>query len=361
MLRIAALAVAVSLVCVGSVRAEPVNCQKQIVKNLLKFKKIYLKKAGKCIDNENLGKIPGPCPDAATQLKVQTVATKVHDKIAESCPAPDLATLGFPNNCAFEATATGIEGTCAALPVTTPGEFADCLICWKGAELAEFLAILYASHANEVCGGALDDTSPVCSDLDCATPLPVQHNLGDTGENDCQKAVGKYGIKHLVSIEKVYEKCGLAGNNQATCLADPVVQLGIQKSQTKLETGIKNKCSNNRDPIPDPPYCCRTDPMGQQCTASASRDDCEMNLAGTVIEGKTCTAGSCTPVGGGNQSITWWSSCPIGACTGTLDTRDELIACVDNSAEDAAAELLCIQFASGWTCPSGSPSGAFLD
>jgi hypothetical protein len=346
---------------VGSVRAEPVNCQKQIVKNLLKFKKTYLKKVGKCIDNQNVGKIPGPCPDPTTALKLQTLETKIRDKIALSCPAPDLATLGFPSSCAFEATGTGIEGQCAALPVTTPAEFADCLLCWKGAELAEFLVTLYASHAMEVCGGALDDTSPVCSDLDCSTPLPVQHNLGDTGENDCQKAVGKGGIKHLVSIEKVYEKCGLLGSDRATCLGDPLVQAGIVKSQTKLETVIRNKCGN-RDPVPDPPYCCRTNPMGQQCVLSASRDDCEMNLAGTVIEGKTCNAGSCDPVGGGNQIITWWSTCPIDdTCDGTLDTLDELIACVDASAEEAAAELLCIQFASGWPCPTGSPSGAFLD
>jgi hypothetical protein len=345
---------------VGSVRAEPVNCQKQIVKNLLKFKKTYLKKSGKCIDNENVGKISGPCPDASTQLKIDTVKTKIRDKIALSCPDPDLGTLGFPNNCTFEATNTGIEGSCAALPVTTPAEFADCLLCWKGAELAEFLGILYASHATEICGGALDDTSPVCSDMDCSTPLPIQRNLGDTGENDCQKAIGKAGIKHLVSIEKVYEKCGLLGSDQSTCLGDPIVQEGIQKSQLKLETVIKNKCGN-RDPIPDPPFCCRTDPMMQQCVAAADRTDCETNLSGTVIEGKTCQAGSCASVGP-NQVITWWSTCPIDdTCSGTLDTRDELIDCVDAAAEEAAAELLCIQFPSGWPCPTGSPSGAFLD
>jgi hypothetical protein len=348
-------------VVTATVQAEPVDCQKQIVKNLLKFKKTYLKKVGKCVDNENVGKIPGPCPDASTQLKIQTVKTKIHDKIVVSCPDPDLATLGFPSSCAFEATGTGIEGTCAALPVTTPGEFADCLLCWKGAELAEFLGILYASHALEICGGALDDTSPVCSDLECATPLPVQRNLGDTGENDCQKAVGKGGIKHLVSIEKVYEKCGLLGSDRATCLADPLVQERIVKSQTKLDTVIRNKCGNNRDPIPDPPFCCRTDPMMQQCVGAADRDDCETNLGGTVIEGKMCDAGSCAALGGGQQVITWWSSCPIATCDGTLDTLTELITCVDASAEEAAAELLCIQFASGWPCPTGSPSGAFID
>src|SRR5258706_9633846 len=90
-------AIAAALLLVGSAQAEPVNCQKQIVKNLLKFKKTYLKKVGKCVDNQNLGKIPGPCPDALTQLKIQTTADKVRTTIAFACPAPDLTTLGFPS------------------------------------------------------------------------------------------------------------------------------------------------------------------------------------------------------------------------------------------------------------------------
>jgi hypothetical protein len=281
-----------AILLLGSAHAEPVNCQKQIVKNLLKFKKTYLKKVGKCVDNQNLGKLSGPCPDTATQLKLDTLAGKIRTKIELSCPDPDLATLGFPSSCAFETTATGIESTCKALPVTTPGEFADCLLCWKGAELASFLGVLYASHAVEICDGALDETSPTCSELDCATPLPSQHDLGDTGENDCQKAIGKAGIKHLVSIEKVLEKCGLLGSDRATCLADLAVQEGITKSQVKLETGIKNKCGN-RDPIPDPPFCCRTG-MGNACSVATSRADCEDNLGGNVQEGKRATPAAAT-------------------------------------------------------------------
>ena len=351
-----------TLLFVTAAHADPANCQKQIVKNLLKFKKTYLKQVAKCVDKENIGTLAGPCPDSATQLKIDAVEAKVRAKIELSCTMADLATLGFPSDCQFENTGTGIESTCKALPVTTSGEFADCLICWKGAELASFLAVLYASHANEICGGALNETSAVCSELDCASPLPVQHDLGDTGENDCQKAIGKAGIKHLVSIEKVYEKCGLAGHSRATCVADPLVQAGLDKSAFKLDAVIRGKCSSNRNPIPDPPYCCRT--TGNSCVVSASRDDCEMNLSGTAQEGKVCNAGTCDPVGGGMQKITWWSTCPRNdTCDGTLDTRAELITCVDDTAEEIAAELLCIQFGTGWgPCPpDASPSGAFLD
>ena len=335
-------------------RAEPVNCQKQIIKNMLKFKKTYLKKIGKCAEKQNLNKLEDddPCPDVVTQAKLDATEAKIRLKIEISCPDPDLTTLGFPASCDYETTATGIEGDCAALPVTSPGEFADCLMCWKGAELREFLATLYASQASELCGGAFDETSPACSELDCATPLPVQGDLGDSGENDCQKAIGKAGIKHLVSVEKVLEKCGLLGNDRATCLGDPLVQEGLDKSELKLETQIKNKCGN-RDPIPDPPFCCRTG-MANACMLAADRNDCEVNLGGEVRNGQICDAGNCDPVGGGNQKITWWSTCPRNdVCDGTLDTLDELITCVDETADEIAHELLCIQFPTGWgPCPA---------
>ncbi len=343
--------------------AEPVACQKNIVKSLLKLKKTYLKKVAKCLDNQNLGKIAGPCPDAATALKVQTTRDKVIAKIAASCPDPDLSTLGFAATCAFEATPTGVESACAALPVTTPTEFATCLACWKEAELAEFLATVYASHAVEVCGGSLDETSPTCSELDCAVPLPDQRDLGNTGENDCQKGLGKASVKHLVQVEKILEKCGLASRTRADCLADLAVQAALDKSEFKLETLVKKKCGN-RDPAPATPFCCRTG-MGNQCSAAATRDECTGMLGGTVQDNKVCgMGGTCDSIPGG-QKVTWWSTCPISdTCPGTpLATLDDLIDCVDATVDEITDELLCVQFASGWgPCPAdASPSMAFLD
>ena len=60
------------------------------------------------------------------------------------------------------------------------------------------------------------------------------------------------------------------------------------------------------------------------CTVATSRDDCTMNLGGTVQEGKTCSAGSCAPTPG-NKKITWWGICPESDCTGTLATLQNLI------------------------------------
>lgn len=337
-------------------RAEPVNCQKQIVKQLAKLKKAHVKATAKCLDAENIGKIPGPCPDTATQLKIQKARTKVVATIGVACPDPDRATLGFPATCAYETTPTGVEAACAALPVGTPAEFATCLACWKEAELSEFMATLYASHAVATCGGALDETSPVCSELDCASPLPDQRDLGDTGENDCQRAIGKAGVKHLLYVEKTLEACGLKGNNRAACLGDLAIQLKLATAEAKLDTSIRNKCGN-RAPAAALPFCCRAG-MGNACMAATSREQCEID-GGQVQEGKVCGGGNtCDPVGGPNQKITWWETCPItDTCPGTpLTSIDDLIDCVDTTVDEATAELLCLQFANGWgPCPPDAP------
>ena len=87
---------------------------------------------------------------------------------------------------------------------------------------------------------------------------------------------------------------------------------------------------------------------------ATSRDDCTMNLGGTVQEGKTCSAGSCAPAPG-NKKITWWGICPESDCTGTLATLQNLTDCVDSSADEIVAELLCLQFrgngGTDWPCP----------
>src|SRR5262249_53323008 len=254
-----------------------------------------------CLDKENEGKVPGPCPtDLATQLKIQKKSTAATDKISTFCTMGDLTALGFPGDCHFEAATQGAEGHCFGLPVTTPAEFAACMQCWKAAEVNEFLGVLYASHAVEVCG-SLDESSPNCSDLDFTSPFPIQRNLGDTAENDCQIGIGKAGVKYLLTREKTLEKCALAGGTQASCLADLVIQEKLQKAETEKEGLVHRKCGN-RDPVASPPFCCRT-AMPQVCMAAASRDDCTMNLGGQVMENKTCVAGMCQSQMGGNQEL----------------------------------------------------------
>ena len=357
---------AVGLVAPAPIQADPAGCQLTIARQLTKYKKVYLKAHLRCLRLDNLGRIPGPCPDAVALLKIDAVNQRVAAAVAGACSMADLAALGFPSDCAFEAVATGIEGQCAALPVTTSDEFAECLKCWKGAELSEFTAILFASHANEVCGGSVDETSPRCSEIDCTTPFPAQHDLGSSADNDCQIGIGKAGIRYLLKRERTLEKCALAGETRASCLADPAVQLVLTRAEDAKEALIMRRCGN-RVPTADPPFCCRTG-MGNACTMQATRDDC-LTSGGTVQEGKTCNVSlECDPVTGPGQAFTWWENCPESTtCPGpALSNIQGVVDCVDTSADVIVDELLCFQFrgngGTDWPCPvDGSPSGAFLD
>ena len=340
--------------------ADPVTCQTAIVRQLQKFKRLDLRAQLKCLRLENLGKLTAPpCPDLPTQLKIQTARDTAAAGIATGCSLADAASLGFPSDCNLEAGATGAEGACAALPVTTPQQFGQCLACWKAAEASEFMALLVASHAEEVCGGSLDETSPQCSGLDCTTPLPDQRNLGNTAENDCQVGIAKGGIKYLLKREKTLETCALKGGTQASCLADLSVQLLLTRAADAKDALIKRQCGN-RIPTASPPFCCRTG-TGQSCTVVATRQDCT-NIMGTVMEGKTCNAITlnCNNVGGPNKPITWWETCPESdTCTGTLATIDDLISCVDTSADTMVNELICFQIPrnshADWPCPTDMP------
>jgi hypothetical protein len=347
--------------------ADPGRCQVTYVKQLLRLKKKFVQLHNRCVDRQNLGTLSGPCPDLLTAAKIADVEEKVREKIVSECSLADAMALGFPGDCSLGAVSDGAQDACAALPVTTPAEFADCLMCWKEAELKRYVATLYASHAVELCGGDVGAGSEVCSNLGCTTPLPDQRDLGDTGENDCQRSIGKGGFKYLLLREKFLEKCALRGLDRSTCLADPDVLVQLAKANQVKDNLIMRKCGS-RDPAPSPPFCCRTG-MGNSCSIASTPDECENVLGGEVQEGKTCDMGSCAPLGG-NKKVTWWGFCPQSlACPGTaLTTLDDLKGCVATTGDAVADELLCLQFpANGgadWPCPAGppgSPSGAFLD
>jgi hypothetical protein len=340
----------------SSVRADAASCQKAIVKGLAKYKKTYLKSFVKCLKKQNNGDIPGPCPDAAASAKIADKKSDVVAKIAASCTPADLTTLNYRTDCAYEMGTAGKEGSCEALAVgTDPTLLAQCLACWKEAELAEYIAILFASHVTELCG-VPTGTSASCSDLECVSlPLPDQRDLTG-GEGDCQLGIGKAGTKYLLKREKTLEKCALAGGTAAACLADADVQAKLAKIETSKQTKIHRKCGN-RDPALSPAFCCRVG-MGNACSAATSRNDCVMNLMGEVKEDQICgMGGTCDPVMG-NKQITWWTSCPeSNMCPGTaLSTLDDLITCVDDSADAIVDKLMCLQFRGGggtdWPCPA---------
>ncbi|HXC53507.1 MAG TPA: hypothetical protein VN634_21650 [Candidatus Limnocylindrales bacterium] len=332
-------------------------CQIAIVKALAKYKKTYLKAHSKCLNNENKLSLAGnACPDAVTNAAIVKANGIAKAKIAAACTSvAQITGLGYRSDCAYEAATQGREGECAALPVTTVDQFTECMKCWKGAELSEFLAIVYASHASEVCGGDLGETSPVCSDLDCTTPLPDQHDLGDTGENDCQKGLGKAATKYLLKREKVVESCLIKGCTKTTCLAGtctqyPTSAILLDKIEASKVAMINKKCGGNRTPQPGPAgFCCRCG-TGNSCMVAADQATCEATVGCTVQLGKTCDVDlTCTP---GPKTLTWWDNCPESdTCPGAaVTTMDQLTACVDTTADAIVDELMCFQFP-GYPCP----------
>jgi hypothetical protein len=328
-------------------------CHKTVVKQLEKYKKVYLKAHLKCLDKENAGDISGPCPDAIASAKISGANSKITLKIATKCTMQQLSDLGYRSDCAYGTPTGGIAGTCAGLPVTTASEFSECMKCWKGAEFARFVATLYASHAEELCGAALDDSSGVCSDVGCTTPRPDQRDINSGGEYDCQRAISKAGFKHLTKREKTLEKCLLkTAGTVATCIADPIIQAKLATLATKTETIILNKCAN-RDPVISPPFCCRTG-TGQVCSVAATREECTDTLLGTVMEGKVCGIdNNCGNPPGNQKYITWWEHCPDNEpCPGpTLGDINGVIGCVGGTADRIVDGLLCLQFPNADACP----------
>ena len=187
--RLVLVAVAAAVVACGSASAyaaaDPnLLCHKMIVKQLEKYKKTHLKLYRNCLDKENKGDIAS-CLDVVSDAKLDATALKVQTSIAKKCTlAMITGALGFRSDCQYNPSTAGIGGTCFGLTVNSPETFAACMECWKGAEFSRIIGTLYASHAQEVCGTALDDTSLTCSAVGCTSPLPNQRDLGDNSEND---------------------------------------------------------------------------------------------------------------------------------------------------------------------------------
>jgi hypothetical protein len=112
--------------------ADPVLCQKTILKQYAVLKKKTLKGVGKCLDKQNKGDVAGPCPDALTAGKLDLAQQKAEAKVAATCSLADATSLGFVGCGYGDPTEDGAaEAACRALPVTSTAELAACVSCWK--------------------------------------------------------------------------------------------------------------------------------------------------------------------------------------------------------------------------------------
>jgi hypothetical protein len=338
--------------------AEPARCQKMLLKSGTVLAQKASTRLARCLDKDNAGKVPGPCPDPITAAKLAIVRQKVERKIATACEIADATALGFSSSCSFVPLDGAAESACGALPLNTPAELATCITCRQRADLFELVALLYASHAVDVCGGTVGTGSSVCSQGGCASmldPVPDQRDLGRTAEGDCQQGIAKAAIKYLLKRSKLLGTCALVGTRES-CLANPSMQLKLARADAKRAATIARAC-DNRHPVSNRPFCCRT--TGNSCMASGDPAAC-VSSGGQVQEDKVCAANNrCDPVPGG-QIITWWSRCPRRDCNDFgVATVADLGACVRDKADETVDGILCSRFPTRWPCPS-SPMAAFL-
>jgi hypothetical protein len=354
-------ATSLAMLLVGaSAQAEVRPCQKALAKGTAKLTKQTLKRMGKCLYKDNAGKLPGPCPDAVTAAKLAGAVDKAEAKIAKACSIEDAVALGFPGSCTLAgAEGSAVEEACRALPVSSPAELAECVSCWQQGDLYELLAVLFASHAVEVCGGALGLDSEVCSQGGCASllgPEPDQRDI--TGaEADCQRGIAKAALKYLVKRAKWLSKCALAGGTRASCLDDPKMQLRTAKITAKTTAKIAGACRNLR-PAPVAPFCCRTG--GSSCIAATDREACIVG-GGQVQEGKSCGLDGRCDNAAGAKTFTWWGQCPLRSCDAfPIVEVEDVDACVRGKVDETVDTTLCYRFPNGgWPCPS-SATGALL-
>jgi hypothetical protein len=182
--------------------------------------------------------------------------------------------------------------------VTDPASLAQCLTCWKEAEIDELLQILYPCLAAQI---------PPGSGLDCGTPPAACPPPTDKGAVLCLRAIAKAGIKFFLAKEKALEQCLDAvakGKIPGPC-PDAIAQAKITAAETAKVAAI------------------------QKCTALPPWWD-------------VCPEDSTPP------------------CDQTIASIADVTTCVDTAADDIATEVVCQQYpgaaAQGIACPPAEPT-----
>jgi hypothetical protein len=341
-----------TLLIAAAAAATPTACQKALTKGAAALTRKTLARMARCVDKDNAGRLPGPCPDPITAAKLAIARQRIEHRVEAACGPSDPPALGFAALCSLGAPeGSAAQAACSALPVTSAG-LGPCVDCWQRAGLHEFLALLYASHAVELCGGTVGLGSSVCSQGGCASmldPIPDQRDLGRTGEADCQEGIAKAGIRYLRKRGTLLATCALAGGSRDSCLTIPKLQLKLARADAKKAATIAGACGNRR-PVANASFCCRT--TGNECIAAADRAAC-IGSGGDPQEDKSCGSdGRCRPASAG-QTITWWDQCPRRSCdTYRISTIGDVAACVRDKADEAVDGVLCTRFPTRWSCPS---------
>ncbi len=100
-MRLVPVVTAAWLLVAGTAWADPIACRKAIVRGLLEFTKVTQRSTIRCVDAQNR-RLPGPCPDPATQRKLDDLERRVTKKFASACLPADVAALGYTDSALHE-------------------------------------------------------------------------------------------------------------------------------------------------------------------------------------------------------------------------------------------------------------------
>jgi hypothetical protein len=221
------LSFAASLALVASAHADPLKCQRSILKDSGKFAQARIKALQKCEDGRLKGKVLTTCAlDQKTQASLQKAEDKMRAAIGKNCGGADkacgggddetLASISWPGVC------PDFEGMGCTNTISDCGGIADCLECINAKAIDQAVSLYYGSLVPNQSGDILK----------------------------CQQAIGKATAAFFASKTKALDKCWDARYNQKHGNACPAPGDGkavaaIQKAEDKKVASICKACGGD--------------------------------------------------------------------------------------------------------------------
>ncbi len=227
-LLVGSLSLAAAIAFASGAHADPIKCQRSILKESGKFAQARMKALQKCEDNKVKGKLPNATV-CTTEPKTFASLTKASSKFAtaidkscggadQDCTSPgdndSIASLSWPGVC------PGFEGQCTNT-ITTCDDITQCLICINSAAIAQAIDLYYGSNPS----------SPAVS--------------------KCESAIGKATAAFFAAKTKALGKCWDArynGKHSASCVptaaGDGKYLAAIQKAEDKKQAAIHKACDS---------------------------------------------------------------------------------------------------------------------
>ena len=199
--------------------ADPIACQREIVKRSAELVQLEAKELQRCEERAREG--GGACPDARAAAKIAKVQSKLRAAIGKRCGGDDRA-CGTPDDEPLAAIGWDL-GTCPAPPpaacegaLADCGDVADCLACADGHGVARAIGLYYDALAAG----------------------------GDGAVGKCRRVIGKEGAKLLRERAKVLRACRddvLAGKASGPC-PDARAAARIARAEAKLVQRLCKAC-----------------------------------------------------------------------------------------------------------------------